>query len=78
MNKRKLKKKMQRAVQQAAPEITVQQAFNKLAEFLESRKETVCYFIDTNGFGPNQINLHNANKSLVIKQGGNFHPGGEL
>lgn len=77
MKKRQLKKKLKQEAQQAAPEITVQQAFNKLAEYLESRKETVCYFIDNNGFG-NPINLHNANKSLVINQGGNFHPGGEL
>ncbi|WP_138751090.1 hypothetical protein [Paenibacillus sinopodophylli] len=78
MNQRLLKKKRKKAAQQAAPEITVQQAFNKLAEYLGSRAETVCYFIDTGGFGGSPINLHNAGSSLVIRQGGNFHPGGEL
>jgi hypothetical protein len=75
MNKRQLKKKLK---QEAVPEFTVQQAWDKLAEYLASRKETVCYFVDSSYGGSPPLTLHNASKSFTIKQGGNFHPGGEL
>lgn len=74
MNKRQRKKQGVRLAT-IAPEITVQQAFNTIAEYLKSRNQTLCYFIDEVNGG---IDLHDAGRRLSIVQGGNFHPGGEI